>query len=241
MITGNDGTAISVGFQPNSGGVTLSNYGTNGNVNLADQPNASFLYTGGKINGNLNLGANPGSSLVFDGSGQQALRQAVTGSITNSGSLTKQGAGTWIIDENLSAPVSTSVNAGILKVNQTLTTPTLTVDAGATLGGVGLITCNVINNGGTVAPGDPQTLRIGGDYTQEAGGNLQIDIEGTGPSAYDILLVIGKVTVLAGSELTLDFLNGFVPVAGDTFDFLQAGGGLTGTCACAPNRLPISD
>jgi hypothetical protein len=165
---------------------------------------------------------------VLDGSGQQLFSQAVTGSTTNAGSLTKQGAGTWIIDENLSAPVSTSVNAGILKVNQTLTTPTLTVDAGATLGGAGLITGNVINNGGTVAPGDPQTLTIGGDYTQEAGGNLQIDIAGTGPSGYDILLVTGKVTLLAGSELTLDFLNGFVPVAGDTFDFLQAGGGLTG-------------
>jgi hypothetical protein len=141
-----------------------------------------------------------------------------------------QGTGTWIIDENLSAPGSTQVNAGILKVNDTLTTPNLTVNTGATLGGAGLITGNVTNYG-TVAPGDPQTLSIGGNYTQEAGGNLQIDIEGAGPStyAYDMLLVTGTITLLPGSELTLDFLNGFDPIAGDTFDFLQAGGGLTGS------------
>jgi hypothetical protein len=55
--------------------------------------------------------------------------------------------------------------------------------------------------------------------------------------------VTGKVTVLAGSELTLDFLNGFVPVAGDTFDFLQAGGGLTGLqpgcCRGADKRISV--
>lgn len=140
----------------------------NGNVTLADQPNAAYLYTGGK--GTINAG----------------------GMITNGGALTKQGAGTWIIDEKVGAPVATSVDAGILKVNQTLTTPNLAVNPEAALGGAGLIARNVINHGGT------------------------------GPSGYDILLATGPVKLLAGS-------NGFVPVAGGTFDFLQAGGGLTGS------------
>ncbi len=50
-----------------------------------------------------------------------------------------------------------------------------TVDSGATLGGSGTINGNVVNNG-NVAPGDPTTLTINGSYTQNSGGNLQIQI-----------------------------------------------------------------
>ncbi|MBV8276622.1 MAG: hypothetical protein JO170_15365, partial [Verrucomicrobia bacterium] len=249
VITGQDGNAIGIGYQGDTGPTTLSNSGTiNGNVTLADLPNTfsnagkifgtvnlgngantAALITGGIISGALNLGT--GSALVLDGPGQQSLSQAVTGSITSPGSLTKTGTGTWTIDENLSAPGSTEIKSGILKVNDTLSTPTLTVDAPGTLGGAGTIVASNVINYGTIAPGDPQTLTIAGNYTQEAGGNLQIDIEGTGTSAYayDVLLVTGAVTLLPDSVLTLDFLNGFDPVAGDTFDFLQPGGGLTGS------------
>jgi len=48
-----------------------------------------------------------------------------------------------------------------------LTSPTVTVNAGATLGGTGTIVGNVVNNG-TVAPGNSiGTLNITGNYTTQ--------------------------------------------------------------------------
>jgi fibronectin-binding autotransporter adhesin len=134
-ITGSSGVAIDT---TGAGANTISNVGTiNGSVNLGNGVNTVTLVTGGVIDGNLYLGTNSGSTLVFDGSGQQSLSQAVTGSIGNPGSLTKQGTGTWIVDEYLDAPVATNVNSGILTVNQTLETGALTVASGATVNGAG--------------------------------------------------------------------------------------------------------
>jgi hypothetical protein len=126
------------------------------------------LITGGIINGNLNLGANSASRLVLDGSGQETLSQAVSGTIADPGSLTKQGSGTWIIDQNLSAPISTDILAGGLTVAQsaTLTSSSVTIASGGILTGTGAISGNVTNSG-TVSPGDPfGTLTIRGNYTQ---------------------------------------------------------------------------
>ena len=67
--------------------------------------------------------------MLYDGAGTQAISQAVTGSIQNSGSLTKQGTGTWTLDEELNAPISTSVLAGVLVVDSTLNTPLVNVQA----------------------------------------------------------------------------------------------------------------
>jgi hypothetical protein len=105
------------------------------------------LVTGGKISGNLSLGSSSGSTLVLDGTGTQAISKAVTGSIQNSGSLTKQGTGTWILDKGLSAPISTSVQVGVLVVDSTLSTPVVNVHAGGTLAGFGTVTGSVINSG----------------------------------------------------------------------------------------------
>jgi len=127
--------------------ISISNAETiSGAVNLGNAPNTVTLVTGGRINGNLNLGSDAASSLVLDGSGQEAIGQAVTGSITNSGSLTKQGTGTWTLDEGLNAPVSTSVLAGALVVDSTLTTPVVNVQAGASLAGLGTVTGAVVNS-----------------------------------------------------------------------------------------------
>jgi uncharacterized protein with beta-barrel porin domain len=62
---------------------------------------------------------------------------------------------------------SATVQSGLLSVNGMLTSPTVTVNAGATLGGTGTIVGNVVNNG-TVAPGNSiGTLNITGNYTTQ--------------------------------------------------------------------------
>jgi outer membrane autotransporter protein len=145
-ITGGDGIAVDT--RSSSGNTAFTNSATvNGDVELGGGTNTVTLVTGGTINGNLNLGTNSASGLVLDGSGKETLSQAVTGTITDPGSLTKQGNGTWIIDENLSAPVSTDVSAGTLTVNATLTSPTVTIGSGGTLTDTGTIAGNVTNAG----------------------------------------------------------------------------------------------
>jgi fibronectin-binding autotransporter adhesin len=123
---------------------TLSNSGTlNGNVTLSSSLNTVQLFTGSRINGNLDLGSNAGSTLIFDGGGTQTFSQAVTGTVNNGGSLTKQGSGTWIIDTILNAPISTKLLDGILEVNGSLRSSNVTVQPGATLNGVGNVVGNI--------------------------------------------------------------------------------------------------
>jgi hypothetical protein len=195
-----------------------------GNINLGNGANTAQIFTGSTINGGLNLGPSTGSTLILDGAGTQNLSQAITGTITNSGSLTKQGSGTWIVDEALNAPVSTKVLAGILQVNQTLTSPVVTVEAGGTLTGPGTIVGTLFNSG-FVQPGDaPGTLTISGNYTQSSAGTLNIRLAST--SSFDRLIIGGHATLDGTLRLTL--LNGFKPTSGQ-FNILTAGLGTSGT------------
>ena len=66
---------------------------------------------------------------------------AVIGTLTNNGSLVKQGSGTWTIDRALDAPVGTDILAGTLAVDAVLTTPLVNITPGATL---------QLNTGGSV-------------------------------------------------------------------------------------------
>lgn len=83
---------------------------------------------------------------------------------------------------------------------------------------------NIVNQGGTLAPGHSAgSTTITGTYTQQAGASLAIDIGGTTPaSGYDQVNVAGSA--ILGGELQLAMLNGFLPGAGDTFTILNSMG-----------------
>jgi fibronectin-binding autotransporter adhesin len=187
---------------------TLVNSGTiHANLEFANFANTVQLFTGSSVVGNLGLGTNPGTNLILDGTGTQSLKQAVTGTITNSGNLTKQGAGTWIIDEELDAPVSTNVLAGVLTVNNTLNSPYVTVQSGATLMGAGNISGSVTNFG-SISPGNsPGTLTINGNYTQAQSGVFKAQIASA--TNYDRLAVTGRANLDGTLRLTL--LSGYRP------------------------------
>lgn len=91
--------------------------------------------------------------------------------------------------------------------------------AGGRLEGIGTV-AGAVTNRGVVAPGDsPGTLTIEGEYVQEQGGVLQMEIEGTDPAEYDSLEVVGTVE-LGG---TLDIRTRYyTPVDGDTFAAVSA-------------------
>ncbi len=98
----------------------------------------------------------------------------------------------------------------------------LLINSGGSLGGNGKVIGNVVN-GGTVAPGDPATLTIQGNYTQTSAGELVLDISGAGPGGYDTLDVTGELSLGPGAKLVLDFTGGYAPTAGDSFKLIDTG------------------
>ncbi len=111
--------------------------------------------------------------------------------------------------------------AGTTKVLTGGTLNAATVDLeGGTLGGGGTINANVVLDGGTLAPGDPATTDITGDLTVHGGGDILLDIDGTGSGLFDSLHIAGNLH-MNGGTLDIVFENGFLPQAGDTWDLLS--------------------
>jgi hypothetical protein len=104
---------------------------------------------------------------------------------------------------------------------------TLTLSSGAKLVGSGTLSSNLVN-GGTVSPGSsPGIINVVGDYNQESGGVLEIELGGdVARTGYDQLQVTGVAT-LAGT-LDVSLYDGFVPSNGDQFLILDAAS-LSGT------------
>jgi len=103
---------------------------------------------------------------------------------------------------------------------------TVRVGPGGLLGGIGTIKGEVVNDGGVVAPGfSPGILYV--DEFLQAAGVLDMEIAGVTPGdGYDVLDVLGDVTL--GGTLRLRFGAGMFPLAGQVFDLIQYGGELSG-------------
>ena len=92
-----------------------------------------------------------------------------------------------------------------------------------------LVNGDVMVKRGRVEPGDsPGITEVVGDYTQQANGLLEVEIQGTNASTpdYDQLKVSGALNLAGTLEVVL--LNGFVPSAGDEYTIMTFGS-LTGT------------
>ena len=295
-VLNNDGTLTgNVSGNPAGTAMVVFNSGTiNGNVTIGGATDLVKLFTGSTINGNLALSGTTSSTLILDGEGSQLLSLAVTGVVTNNGTLVKQGSGTWTIDRALAAPLGTQILAGTLIVEAALATAQVNIATGATLqlngsGTVGSLVDNgtlnfsssstvtfatvitgpgsVIQNGtgttilsgrntytggtiidlgtllvdnaqalgtgnvtvnGGVLGVDPQPINVLGNYTQNAGGTLQLNIAGRAPGQFDVLNVAGSA-VLNG---TLRLLNlGYQPQGGDKLILVTTGGAVSGRFA----------
>jgi YVTN family beta-propeller protein/autotransporter-associated beta strand protein len=162
----------------------------------------------------ISLLANGG---IVDTNGFDAI---FSGSVINSGSLTKIGAGTLTL-----SGISTYTGGTIINVG------TLVVDGPQALGFGDVI----LNNG--VLTADPQTINVNGNYTQHAGGTLLLAIGGTGAGQYDALNVSGHAAL--GGTLQLVPTNGFVPKPGDRLSVVTAAGGISGEFANFVNGFSV--
>lgn len=169
----------------------------------------------------------PCGSLKYTGTGKStvqvnAILTPMTGNIATGQTLRLVGGIT-------SAPFT---NAGTIVFDQAAANPTVgasTVTNTGTLRGVGTITGSVQNDG-IVQPGDtsPGTLTLGGNYTQGAGGRLDVEIGGTGAGQFDVLAVGGTASL--GGTVALIPSGSFLSSAavGDNVSFLTYGGTATG-------------
>jgi T5SS/PEP-CTERM-associated repeat protein len=109
---------------------------------------------------------------------------------------------------------------------------------------VGIYNGNLTNPaGGTLAPGNSAgSTTIIGNYTQQAGAILEIEIGGPfAGGTYDLVSITGNANM--GGELQLAMLNGFIPSPSTTFTVLNAAGGLVGVFSNITNgqRLTTID
>src|SRR5688500_1077074 len=134
--------------------------------------------------GNWNPPATPASNWIAQVINvQPGLSQAVR--VSNSStvrSIVVAGQSqqmTLIVQSGATLTATNDVQVGSLGrvnlVGGTLASPVVNIAAGAALGGSGAVQGSV-TNAGTVSPGDASPLDIGGDFTQQAGAQLVIDL-----------------------------------------------------------------
>lgn len=105
---------------------------------------------------------------------------------------------------------------------------TLNVWTGARLVASGTLAADLLNAGSVEPEGSFVTLTIDGNYTQNAGGQLLLDLGGTARGVtHDALDVTG--TAAPGGTLVVRLADGYTPALGDRFDLLDWGAIAPGT------------
>jgi len=208
----------------------------------------SVLSNGNLFVASLNVGPAGTGALTVGGGGLVAVSPAqIPGSavVGTHGTVSVNANGMFTSDHLLQVDGTFSVNgaSGQAIVGDdpgNLPRGRMFIRGNGTLSGTGTIFANVSLGGnvafrGHIGPAhSPGTLTIAGEFEEQAEGVLDIEIAGTAPGQFDVLKVdadpatglLGNATI--GGDLTLTFLDGFAPRAGDRFDFLTAAGALTG-------------
>jgi autotransporter-associated beta strand protein len=205
---GGDGGRI-VFAEDSGGGTSRVEVFGNGNLDISSH-NARGV-TVGSIEGdgkvflganNLSVGSNNRSTL-FSGVVQDGGQNGGSG-----GSLTKIGPGTLTLSGANTYIGPTTVNAGRLVVNGSITSA-VTVNGG-TLGGSGTTGSITVNSGGVLSPGNSSgILHVAGNLSLALGSTYLVELNGpTAGTQYDQADVTGMVSL---SDATLSVSLGFFP------------------------------
>ncbi|WP_369062390.1 autotransporter-associated beta strand repeat-containing protein [Caulobacter sp. 73W] len=147
----------------------------------------------------------------FDLSVGGAGETRVTGVIaTGAHTLTKDGAGKLILGATNTYTGDTSVQAGSLIVNGSITSE-VTVASGAALGGSGTTGAVTVQSGGILAAGNSSGTLNTADLTLASGARFEVELQDA--TTFDKIMVTGEVDI-TDAQLDLRMLSGFLPSSG---------------------------
>jgi hypothetical protein len=204
----------------NAGTINLNPPGADGSIDLGNQTltNTGTITVFGTRDSSIRAKAliNSGSLIVNSNLNVQASGSFSCGAacLSNQGDIEIGSGTTLLVFEGFDQTAGTTNLNGATAKLQPVGVPV--VVHGGSLGGTGTVIGSV-TNGGTVSPGSPATpgtLQINGNYTQQAGGQLNARVTS---SANDRLSVSGTAA-LAGT-LAISTI-GFTPTLGQTFTVL---------------------
>ena len=212
-------------FITNAGGIVdfsqTSGPASNGKITAGSLAGAGDYYLGGN---QLTVGSNnlstEVSGIIHDGVSPLTCGCAQPSS---GASLVKVGTGTLTLSGINTYTGPTTVNAGILAVNGSIVASSgVTVNAGGTLGGNGVVPTTTIN-GGTLAPGNSIGLiTVSGGLSFVGAGNYLVEVS---PSSADRTNVTGAAT-LTGTVQAVFQSGAYGP---RSYVILSANGGRIGT------------
>lgn len=243
----NTGSITNNGAMSNNAGSTLTNSGTIRNsaghtfTNTGTFTSTGTLSNAGTLNntGTLEMSGHDltGGTLNNNAGGTLALRgnftfgAAAAGTVNlNAGSMLQNYATLTNPAGNTQTNNGTLVNAGTLVNNGTINGAGTLVNNG-TFAGSGDTGNNVQNNGTIAAGNSIGTLTIIGNYTQNPGSALQVELS---PTQADKLVVTGTATLNGGTVQLLP-TGLFVANKPYTYTILTAAGGVTGAFANLAN------
>ena len=208
-----------------SGTGTLTKLGTGiANLRGTNSYTGGTTVTAGTLQGTtsaLQGAITNNAAVVFD----QDTDGTYAGTMTTTAgtpTLGKIGTGKVSLSGNVTVN-ATTVTTGGLFVNNTLTSPTVTVASGGDLGGNGTIV-GIVTNNGIVSPGASiGELTITGNYIHQDGATLSNEIT---PTTTDLLTVSGTFIINGGgtSIIPLNSSTRFLPTT--TYTIAQATGGV---------------
>lgn len=220
-------------FRVGNGTVTLDN---GGKLIIADGAGPLQLSSGGAvvIDGLVAAGILNASSVVATGAAvlnfkHNAVNYSFTKDATPNGEpvlirggtmVNQTGSGTTTLTGAHTYTGATTINAGTLRVNGSITSST-SVNNGGTLGGNGSVAAVSVANGGALAPGSAVGTLTTGTLTLANGSRLNFEL-GT-PSAASDRLVVNGALVLDG-VLNIQAVAGFTP---GTYRLIDYSGALT--------------
>lgn len=196
--------------------------GVSGTATLTDT-GTSWTASGGQVTvGDAGIG----TLTVENGAVLTDSVGVIGNQVGSTGTVLVTGAGsTWNNTANLNVGINgtgtlTVQNGGLVTAGTLLNPGTIDigthgmVDAkGGTLQG------NIVDDGVLDPLG---TASIIGDFTLNPDGSLSLDVAGTGSGQYGVLAVSDQGTF--DGTLSLDFIDGFAPLKGDTFVFIDDSG-----------------
>ena len=235
-VTGNsslNGTADVTSVSLNAGTLALGSAGqfTSRVVALTGSSGAGLSLGGNESVGSLSGGFNVGLGSATLTTGNDNTSTTYSGTLSGSGALMKQGAGTFSLTGSNSYTGGTTVSAGTLIINGSLANSPVTVGNGGAIGGDGTISSLVtVHSGGTLTPGNSPGLLTVASLDLLAGSTTLMQVVGAGSSAgtagsdYDKVVVTTVGGLGYGGLLDLDFANSAAFADGTTFDLFGFSG-----------------